>query len=386
MNETPPHLCMIFEATGRFNAIGRIAMAQTEAALDAGWRVSVVAHRLDEALLGRVEWLKLYNPPRGFAVKWLSARHFIKKAMGDPSRFDVIHGHQPQIADLCDIFHCHFLSRMAYENGCLGGVTRTWWNRLVSKQHQLILRAEDRCYRKFNPRTKLVSVSPLITQGFDRLYGLPPMHETLLNAAPPVTKVTPEQRREALAKLGINPPDGDNIVGYIGGMQRRKGYDKVLAGLDGAEGVTVLMAGQGTAALKPGINDTPANVHGIGMAGDTARFYSALDMLVVPSRFDPCPVVIMEAASFGVPVISTSGVGNGSYSAQAGAGVLWDGTNSLADAVAQVDDDLEGYRERSWRFATEQSHSRFVNRFLEMYNEVLARKQPRMTSEAAAKR
>lgn len=365
---------MIFEATGRFNAIGRIAMAQVEAALDAGWRVSVVAHRLDEALQDRVEWLKLYNPPRGFAIKWLTARYFIKKAMGDPTRFDVIHGHQPQVADLCDIFHCHFISRMAHEVGCLGGVTRTLRDRIVSRQHQLILGAEDRCFRRFNPQTQLVLVSPLLKEGFERLYGLPPRYEVLLNAAPEAQPVTLEDRRAARQRLGMDPSGCDVVVGYLGGMQRRKGYDAVLEGLGGAEGVTLLMGGQGTEALSGGGDAALKNVQGLGLVEDTAGYYAALDVMVVPSRFDPCPVVVMESAAHGVPVVCTPGVGNGGVCAEAGAGAVWDGITPLRQVVMEIASDLTRCRERALAFADAARKDRFIDRFIRIYEEILEHK------------
>ena len=79
----PKSLCMIFEAIGPFSAIGKVAMSQVSVALEAGFSVTVVAKQLDESLRGRVEWRKLYCPPRGFAVQWLTARPFIKAALGN---------------------------------------------------------------------------------------------------------------------------------------------------------------------------------------------------------------------------------------------------------------------------------------------------------------
>ena len=54
MTPLQPTLCMIFEAIGPYNAIGRVAMDGIRAALDAGWRVTVVAKRLDESLQSKV--------------------------------------------------------------------------------------------------------------------------------------------------------------------------------------------------------------------------------------------------------------------------------------------------------------------------------------------
>ena len=63
MNNSAPTLCMVFEAIGNMSAIAKIAMADVQIALDAGYRVTVVAKFLDESLRDRVEWLKLTVPP-----------------------------------------------------------------------------------------------------------------------------------------------------------------------------------------------------------------------------------------------------------------------------------------------------------------------------------
>ena len=105
----PPTLCMICERIGGQASIGKIARQEVEAALAAGWQVTVAANALDSALQREVEWLRLYVPPRSFAFQWLTGRHWIKKALGKRT-LDVVHGHQPQIADLTDVYQCHFLT------------------------------------------------------------------------------------------------------------------------------------------------------------------------------------------------------------------------------------------------------------------------------------
>src|SRR5277367_2426579 len=139
-----PKLCIIHEAISQDSAIARIALLDARRALAAGWDVSVVAKILDPSLRDRVNWLKLTVPPRGFILKWLSARHFIRSALGNRS-FDVIHAHQPQVADLSDVYQCHFLTRAAYERNCLE--SRPGLRpKFVRLQQQGVLHAEDRCY------------------------------------------------------------------------------------------------------------------------------------------------------------------------------------------------------------------------------------------------
>lgn len=380
-----PSLCMISETVGTHNAIGKIAAAEVRAALDAGFRVSVVAHRLEAPLRDRVEWLKLYNPPRGFAVKWLTARRFVKRALGG-HRFDVVHGHQPQIADLCDVFQCHFLTRVAHERGCLvsgsglGSRLRRW-------QQRAVLAAEDRCYRRWSPGTRLLLVSDLISREFDRLYGLPAGAEVLENAAPPWQPIDEPERLAARQHFGLHE-ETRPVVGYLGGLQRRKGYDRLLDAAADAPGLRVLMGGQQTGGLlDPRLT---GRLTAIGLT-EPQRFLAACDVLVVPSRFDPCPVLVLEAASRGVPVIATEGVGNLATLLACDAGVAWGDAEPLAALVGMIMGQRDRFVEGCRRLTERHSQAGYLQRLLTIYDEHLSRstgaastpaRGPRVSSEA----
>jgi glycosyltransferase involved in cell wall biosynthesis len=47
----------------------------------------------------------------------------------------------------------------------------------------------------------------------------------------------------------------------------------------------------------------------LGHVSDPGRFYAAADVFLLPSREDPFPLVAMEAAAFGVPIIAFKGAG-----------------------------------------------------------------------------
>jgi hypothetical protein len=158
---------MIHETIGYHGAIARVAMKAVRQALDVGWRVTVVAKLLDESLVGEVEWLRLHVPPRLLVLKWLTARHFIRRALRGRT-FDIVHAHQPQVAALADVFQCHFLTRVAYERECLesGSGVRSGLMRL---QHRGVLCAEDHYYRHWNPSTSMLYCSEMIRREFHRL-------------------------------------------------------------------------------------------------------------------------------------------------------------------------------------------------------------------------
>ncbi len=88
---------------------------------------------------------------------------------------------------------------------------------------------------------------------------------------------------------------------------RRKGLrggDRALAAVPGW---TLLVGGRddpgrSAAGRRPGVADRIAFA---GPVADPAAFYRAADFFVLPTRHDPCSLVVLEALAMGVPVIST---------------------------------------------------------------------------------
>ncbi len=363
-----PTLCMICEAVGPYNAIGKIAASEVRAALKSGYDVSVVAHRLDPALQAEVEWLKLYNPPRGFAIKWLSARHFIRRALAGRT-FDVVHGHQPQIADMCDVFQCHFLTRAAAERGCLvsgsglAATMRQW-------QQQAIMHAEDRCYRRWNPATRMLFVSELIQRECQRLHGLPREWRVLENAAPPWDPVSAQERSDARADYGLTDTP-QPVIGYLGGLQRRKGYVELLDAMAEAADVFLLMAGQHTERYAD--DRLAGRMRGLGLI-EPRRFLAACDAIIVPSRFDPCPMVVLEAASRGVPVIASEGVGNRATLLEYEAGQPWEPGQPLAPVVRRLLNRMDTFREGCRQLVRNHGQDENMAVLLNIYDDVLQSK------------
>ena len=221
MTRTAPTYCMLFEAVGPYSAIGRVAVNAIRVAQEAGYQVTVVSKLLDESLRGEVEWLPLYVPPRFFYLKWITASRYMRAALGT-RKFDIIHSHQPQAAHISDVFQCHFLTRIAAERNCLQAADspRNAFQRL---QEMGVLRAEDACYRNWNPQTRMLYVSEMIAQQFRRLYGKPPKEEVLSNAAMPMNIATSEERAAARKQLlGKDFLHEGPVLGYIGGKTERK--------------------------------------------------------------------------------------------------------------------------------------------------------------------
>jgi glycosyltransferase involved in cell wall biosynthesis len=285
-----------------------------------------------------------------------------------------VHGHQPQIANLCDIFECHYLTRASTDRGCWDA--RPGLTGVLARAQEAVVRvAEDRCYRAWNPSTELVCESPLTEREFDRLYGLPPLHDVQTYPAPAWCRANPEARRRARAKLagGWTGP----VVGFLGGMDRRKGFEHVVRAVTEDPTSCLLLAGMHSQeiAVPAGARD---RCHRLGLLDGVDEFYAAIDVLAVPSAFEPFGLVCSEAVSRGVPVIASGNVGALPYLLRYETGEMWAPTRSWVEPIRALLSVPESSREANCRRMLEaMSMERFRERLLERYERARERRARR---------
>jgi len=109
----------------------------------------------------------------------------------------------------------------------------------------------------------------------------------------------------------IKPPGESTIVGLMVAQDfERKGLREAITALARVNNDGVLLAVVGKPDPKPyqdlarslGVDDS---ISFDGAQQDVFPFYAAADFFVLPTRHDPCSLVVLEALAMGVPVIST---------------------------------------------------------------------------------
>lgn len=114
-------------------------------------------------------------------------------------------------------------------------------------------------------------------------------------------------------ELGL--PLDAHVVGFVGRLTRDKGlpelieaFDAILAAKPSAH---LLLVGWFDAAedalsqkLRSRIKNHP-RIHLTGFVADTAPYYRAMDVMVLPTWREGFPNVVLEAAATGIPVVTT---------------------------------------------------------------------------------
>jgi glycosyltransferase involved in cell wall biosynthesis len=367
----PKRLCVVHGGVDDLTAINRIAMHTTRAALDAGWRVTVIAKELDRTLASKVEWRRLWVPPRLHAVQWVSARAAVKRAI-DGASFDVTIGWQAQLLGLLDVYNCQYISEAARDHDGFAGLTSPKSSALRVQQ-ELVGRLEARRFRSWDQRALMIYSSLLIKREFEARYPTPTHQVTLPNFGPVPTPASAEERARARNALGIASGTGP-VLAFLGGWDTRKGVIELVDALRSWPAARLLVVGPDFGARPARV---PPNVVALGRVDDVRPVLAAADVVVVPSRFDPFAVVVLEAGAVGTPVVVTPEVGAADEVVHNGAGLVWNREAPLRAVVDAIIADRPTFSRGAVEMATRLSAPVFRARLVELLAEVASRRHAR---------
>jgi glycosyltransferase involved in cell wall biosynthesis len=309
------------------SAIGKLAAWATRVALEADYRVIAVAKEIDPSLRGDVEYRSLHVPPAFFAYQWARALSTVKAALADLT-YDILHAYQPQLTGIADTWHLAFLTRSAQQSGSFPQ-GRDVLSTLRRSQLRMVAAMEDHYLRRLTDKVNVLFPSQLMLDEFSRIYGRPLRYGVLPNPVEELFEVTPDERRQA--RLDLAGPFDGVVVGYLGGTDDRKGWRELVDAIAGSPDTFLLFGGTGSQSFRdPRVSQRCQTV---GYVDDLTGFLAACDVLAVPSRFDPNPQAISDAASRGVPSIVTPMVGARDEVLRHDAGVAWDGNSDSFPVV-----------------------------------------------------
>lgn len=309
------------------SSIGSIAAWAVRAGLERGWAVTVVCRDLDSALAPEVTHRPLYVPPRAHLLQWSVARPTVRAALRG-HRADALLVYQPQLAAIADVWHAEYLSRAARQ--ARGPRAPGWRAAATDAQAAGVAALEDRYLRRLPPHVRVLFCSAGLREQFTELYGEPPHSGVLHNPALLQTESRPDHARRTALTGGHRGP----VVGFLGGGDRRKGGDLVLAALAREPELFLLHAGPSEL-----VADDPAlagRTRSMGHLRDVTDLLDVVDVLLVPSRFEPFGIVVAEAAARGVPTLVGPRVGAAPLVVETGAGAVWSPEEPLGPAVARV--------------------------------------------------
>lgn len=141
------------------------------------------------------------------------------------------------------------------------------------------------------------------------LHGLDPRRLHVIPNAVPAERITcadRERRARARQELGLAP--GRTVTTYLGSFTPEKDVASAVLAVAMLEGVELLLAGAGP--LEPELRALAASHLGerarfLGSVPNPSSVLAASDVLVLPSRTEGMPGVLIEAGLSGIPAVAT---------------------------------------------------------------------------------
>lgn len=99
------------------------------------------------------------------------------------------------------------------------------------------------------------------------------------------------------------------LIGFVGRLHEVKGADLLIAAFRSLPDATARLAVVGDGPARPALESRAAGDRRIvflGHRADPAAAYAAIDLLVIPSRFEPFGLVAVEAMTAGTPVLAAA--------------------------------------------------------------------------------
>jgi glycosyltransferase involved in cell wall biosynthesis/peptidoglycan/xylan/chitin deacetylase (PgdA/CDA1 family) len=248
-------------------------------------------------------------------------------------RLDVIH--DMGLGWFCDVFHPHGGSWISARKR--SNFSYPLWMRFVKATVERLRSRRNGSLaltqRQFANRGQTVlALARFIVDDLQRLHGFSPEQIRLVYNGVDTKRFSPQNRatlREPLRhRLGIR--DDIMVALIVAHNFRLKGVPTVLRAMReltraGLPVHTLVVGGKSLggwrhAASRLGVRKT---VTFVGSTDDTTPYYAAADVFVHPTYYDPCSLVLLEAAASGLPIITTNRFNGVSE-------LLCDGTDSLS--------------------------------------------------------
>jgi len=122
-----------------------------------------------------------------------------------------------------------------------------------------------------------------------------------------------ESTRPLAQKIGL--AEGVPVLGFVGRFSRDKGADSLLAtrmllsekNID--HELLVVGSVEGETDVLDKLNNFDRRIKHVGVVTDVERYFKLMDVLLLPTRREGFPNVVLEAAASGVPAVTTDATG-----------------------------------------------------------------------------
>lgn len=272
-----------------------------------GHRVIVIARRCEIPPDPGLHWIRVRVPLRPHSLAYplfflLGSLAVRRHREGLLHTTGAIVGNR---ADLSTVHFCHHGYRAAVGTPQasrsnlpyrLNGAVSAWMSRA----------AERFCYRP-NRTRRLVTVSRGVARELERYFFDRADDVVVIPNGVDRVRFAPDPSARAKTRSQLGLAADDLVALFVGGDWDRKGLSFAIEGVAGADGWHLLVVGRGDQGRYRGLAERCGagdRVHFVGGTPEPARYYASADAFLLPSAYEAFPLVGLEAAAAGLPLIA----------------------------------------------------------------------------------
>lgn len=186
---------------------------------------------------------------------------------------------------------------------------------------------------------RILTVSESVKKHLDTYYQIPEYKITNLHNPFPYLKIADEVSRIQIEKK-LNIESNDRVMLFIGRISLVKGVDILFQAFEELvkdfSNLKLIILGSITdRRIKKQLQSLSDNVKVLPATNSIQDFYSISDIIILPSREDPFPYVMLEAGIFSKPLIGSNTGGIGEYIEHNKNGLLFEvgNINQLKESI-----------------------------------------------------
>ncbi|HEX6651496.1 MAG TPA: glycosyltransferase family 4 protein [Thermoleophilaceae bacterium] len=300
---------------------------------ETGHDVAVIAARVDRSVLAPgVDVRTIGVPAKLDARTGLGFRRRATRLL-EKLRPDA-HGNFSALSPLGGVFWIPSVHRVGYD---LLLSRRNLSGRLALRAHpyHAVRLWMERTMMAPGGHARLIAQSEELKADVIRAYGVPPENIEVLPYAYDDGKFNAGtralHRAETRARLGYG--DDDKVILFVANELERKGWDTLSSAVERLGDPCLRVLGAGRVAPE----STPSWVNWIGPSRDVAPLYAAADAFVLPTRYEPWGLVIVEALGSGLPTVTTRLAGAAEAVRDGETGLLLENPESATELASAIE-------------------------------------------------
>jgi glycosyltransferase involved in cell wall biosynthesis len=272
-----------------------------------GYRVVVIARRCELPPHSGLRWIRVRAPRRPFSIAYPA--FFLAGSLAvRRHREGLLHTTGAVVCNRADVSTVHFCHHgFSAGVGALQTSRQSPGYRLNAAVSAWMSRVAERfCFHGGRTR-RLVAVSGGVARELEDF--LPGRCDEVVVIPNGVDRERfapePHVRAETRDRLGLSAHD--LVALFVGGDWDRKGLRFAIEGVADADRWHLVVVGRGDEARHRALashHEVADRVHFVGGTSEPARYYACADAFLLPTAYEAFPLVSLEAAATGLPLLA----------------------------------------------------------------------------------